>query len=187
MKSLSRFIELKDLENVKFATLKNQFEIKNQVISIPKMEVKSNAINITASGTHSFKNEINYRVKLSLNELLSKKAKKAKKQNEEFGEIADDGLSRTNIFLLMTGTVDNPNISYDSKGAIQNIKQDLKVEKQTLKTILKEEFGLFKKDSTLNAIKPKEDTKFTIKWEESDKKEEKKELKKPKKPEQDDF
>lgn len=36
MKSLSRFIELKDLENVKFATLKNQFEIKNQVITIPK-------------------------------------------------------------------------------------------------------------------------------------------------------
>jgi hypothetical protein len=187
MKSLSRFIELKDLENVKFATLKNQFEIKNQVITIPKMEVKSNAINITASGTHSFKNEINYRIKLSLNELLSKKAKKAKKENEEFGEIADDGLGRTNIFLLMTGTIDNPDIKYDSKGAIQNIKQDLKVEKQTLKTILKEEFGLFKKDSTLNSNKPKEETKFTIKWEESDKKEEKKELKKPKKPEQDDF
>ena len=58
---------------------------------------------------------------------------------------------------------------------------------QKLKTILKEEFGLFKKDSTLNTNKPKEETKFTIKWEESDKKEEKKELKKPKKPEQEDF
>lgn len=187
MKSLSRFIELKDLENVKFATLKNQIEIKNQMITIPKMEVKSNAINITASGTHTFKNEINYRVKLSLNELLSKKAKQAKKQNDEFGEVADDGLGRTNIFLLMTGTVDNPIIKYDSKSAIKNVQQDLKVEKQTLKTILKEEFGLFKKDSTLNNKSPKDDTKFIIKWEEADKKEEKKELKKPKKPEEEDF
>ena len=141
MKSLSRFIELKDLENIRFSTLKNQIEVKNQVISIPRMEVKSNAISIVASGMHTFNNVINYKFKLSLNELLSKKAKQAKKENDEFGEVADDGLGRTNIFLSMTGTIDNPVIKYDSKSAIQNVKQDLKVEKQTLKVILKEEFG----------------------------------------------
>lgn len=188
MKSLSRFIELSELENIKFATLKNQIEIKDQTITMPKMEVKSNALNVYVSGTHTFKNEINYKIKLSLNELLAKKAKKAKKENDEFGEVADDGLGRTNIFLSMTGTIDDPVIKYDSKGAIQNVKQDLKVEKQNLKAILKEEFGLFKKDSTLNTKKKEEDTKFTIKWEEADKKEEpKKELKKPKKPEEEDF
>ncbi len=187
MKSLSRFIELKDLENIRFSTLKNQIEVKNQVISIPRMEVKSNAISIVASGTHTFNNVINYKFKLSLNELLSKKAKQAKKENDEFGEVADDGLGRTNIFLSMTGTIDNPVIKYDSKSAIQNVKQDLKVEKQTLKVILKEEFGLFKKDSSLNKKTLKEDPKFIIKWDEADKKEEKKELKKPKKPETEDF
>ena len=189
MKSLSKFIELKDLENIRFATLKNQIEIKNQVVTIPKMEIKSNAINITVSGTHKFNNEINYKIKLSLNELLSKKAKQAKKENDEFGEVADDGLGRTNIFLSMTGTIYNPVIKYDSKSAIQNVKQDLKVEKQTLKTILKEEFGLFKKDSTLksNKISKEDNTKFIIKWDEADVKEEKKELKKPKKKEEEDF
>jgi hypothetical protein len=187
MKSLSRFIELKDLENIRFSTLKNQIEVKNQVISIPRMEVKSNAISIVASGMHTFNNVINYKFKLSLNELLSKKAKQAKKENDEFGEVADDGLGRTNIFLSMTGTIDNPVIKYDSKSAIQNVKQDLKVEKQTLKVILKEEFGLFKKDSSLNKKTLKEDPKFIIKWDEADKKEEKKELKKPKKPETEDF
>jgi len=187
MKSLSRFIELKDLENIRFSTLKNQIEVRSQVISIPRMEVKSNAISIVASGTHTFNNMINYKFKLSLNELLSKKAKQAKKENDEFGEVADDGLGRTNIFLSMTGTIDNPVIKYDSKSAIQNVKQDLKVEKQTLKVILKEEFGLFKKDSSSNKKTFKEDPKFIIKWEEVDKKEEKKELKKPKKAETEDF
>ena len=43
MKSLSRFIELKELESVRFATLKNLIEIKNQIVNIPKMEVKSTA------------------------------------------------------------------------------------------------------------------------------------------------
>ena len=88
----------------------------------------------------------------------------------------------------MTGTVDKPIIKYDSRGAIQNIKQDIKVEKKELKSILKKEFGMFKKDTTLNNINKKnKDTKFDIKWEEADKKEEKKELKLPKKEESDDF
>lgn len=190
MKSLSRFVALKELEAVRFATLKNQIEIKNQVITMPKMEISSNALNITASGTHTFNNDINYHIKLSLNELLAKKARAAKKQNDEFGEIADDGLGRTNIYLSMTGNISNPIIRYDSKAAAQNVKQNIQVEKQNLKGILKEEFGLFKKDSTLNTTKPKKEdaAKFRINWDEADKKpEEKKELKKPKKPEAEDY
>ena len=122
--------------------------------------------------------------------MLSKKAKRAKKQNDEFGTIADDGLGRTDIFLSMTGTVDNPIIKYDPKSAIQSIKQDLKAEKQTLKSILKEEFGLFKKDTAIkNKVKKSNDknTKFIIKWDEPKADEKKTELKKPKKEEQDDF
>jgi hypothetical protein len=190
MKSLSRFIELKELENVRFASLKNQIEIKNNVITVPKMEIKSNALNVVFSGTHTFDNDINYRIKLSLNELLSKKAKAAKKANDEFGEVTDDGLGRTNIFLLMTGNISNPVIKYDSKGAIQNVKQDLKVEKQNLKSILNEEFGLFRKDSTLlnkEKIKKEDQSKFRIDWEEADKKEEKKILRPPKKDEEEDY
>lgn len=187
MKSLSRFIELKELSNIRFATLKNSFEIKNNTLSFPKMEIKSSALDIILSGTHTYDNEINYKIKLSMNELLSKKAKKAKKANDEFGEVADDGLGRTNIFLSMTGTVDNPIIKYDTKEAIQHIKQELKDEKRTLKTLLKEEFGLFKKDSTLNNKTKKEDNKFIIQWDETEKATEKKELTLPKKADDEDF
>jgi hypothetical protein len=189
MKSLSRFIELKELENIRFATLKNQIEIKKQVITVPKMEIKSSALTVTFSGTHTFSNNINYRIKLSLNELLSKKAKTAKKANDEFGVVADDGLGRTNIFLSMTGNISNPVIKYDSKSAVQNVKQDLKVEKQNLKSILKDEFGLFKKDSTMRKSDTKKEnsSKLIIDWEEANKKEEKKELRPPKKKEEDDF
>lgn len=187
MKSLSRFIELKELANIRFATLKNSFEIKNDVLSFPKMEIKSSALDIILSGTHTYENVINYKIKLSLNELLSKKAMKAKKENNELGEVTDDGLGRRNIFLSMTGTVDNPIIKYDTKEAIQNIKQELKVEKHTLKTMLKEEFGFFKKDTTLNGKTKNEDTKFIIKWDEAEKEKEKKELKLPKKADDEDF
>lgn len=191
MKSLSRFIELSELENIRFSTLKNQLEIKDKLITIPKMDIKTNALNFFASGTHDFENQVNYKIKLSLNELLAKKIKKPKEKDNEFGEIADDGLGRTNVFLSMTGYAGNPVIRYDAKSAVENLKQDLKVEKQTLKKILNEEFGLFKKDTSLQKttnIKKEDEKKFIIKWDEAEVKEpEKKELKKPKRKEEDDF
>lgn len=191
LKKLWRFIDLKELENMRFSALHNQLEVKNRMVTIPKMEIKSNVLDFMASGTHTFDHAINYRVKLSLNELLAKKVRKPKQKDTEFGPIEDDGLGRTNIFLLMTGTAYEPVIKYDTKGAIENVKQDLKVEKQGLKKILNEEFGLFKKDTSLtnmNKVKKEDQKKFIIKWEEADiKEEEKKELKKPKKKEEEDF
>lgn len=191
LKKLWRFIDLKELENMRFSALHNQLEVKNRVVTIPKMEIKSNVMDFVASGTHTFNHDINYRVKLSLNELLAKKVRKPKQKDSEFGPIADDGLGRTNIFLLMTGTAYEPIIKYDTKGAIENVKNDLKVEKQSLKKILNEEFGFFKKDTSLSTqgkVKKENEDKVIIKWEEADvKEEEKKELKKPKRKEEDDF
>lgn len=191
LKKLWRFIDLKELENMRFSALHNQLEVKNRVVTLPKMEIKSNVMDFVASGTHTFNHDINYRVKLSLNALLAKKVKKPKKKDDGFGPVADDGLGRTNIFLLMTGTAYEPIIKYDTKGAVENVKNDLKVEKQRLKKILNEEFGFFKKDTSINhqsKVKKESLEKVIIKWEEADvKEEEKKELKKPKRKEEDDF
>jgi len=173
MQELSRFIKVSELENIRFSKLQNQIEIKNQTIYIPKMEISTSALNITASGTHTFSNVIDYRVKVLLGDLLSKKARRAKKENNEFGVVEDDGLGKTALYLSMTGTVENPVIKYDSKSAVEKIKADLKTEKQTLKTILKEEFGWFKKDTAATQGKKpapvKEDnSKFIIKWDEEE-------------------
>ncbi len=173
LKELSRFIKVSELEEIRFSNLQNQIEIKNQTIYIPKMEVNSSALNVTASGSHTFGNAIDYKVKVLLSDLLSKKAKKAKKENDEFGVVEDDGLGKTALYLSMTGTVDDMVIKYDSKSAMDKLKNDLKTEKQTLKSILREEFGWFKKDTTgTQGKKPgnKEDGgKFIIKWDEEEK------------------
>ncbi len=178
MKELSRFIAVKELEHIKFSTLKNEIEIRNQKIHIPKMDVKSSALDITCSGVHTFDNEIDYRIKVLMNDLLSKKARKAKKENNEFGVEEDDGTGKTALFLTMKGTIDDPVIKYDTKGAKEKIKEDIQAEKQTLKSILRNEFGWFKKDTTLNKKKEdpkKENEKFIIKWNEEEKQTDKKE------------
>jgi hypothetical protein len=49
----------------------------------------------------------------------------------------------------MKGPVNKPIISYDSKGMQQKFREDLKNEKKSMKQIFKEEFGMFKKDTSL--------------------------------------
>lgn len=167
--AMSKFIDVEELENIQFKTLNTQIEIKNQTVFIPKTAINSSAIDITISGKHTFDNHIDYHFKLLMSEVLWREAKKNKKENSEFGYIEDDGLGKTTLFLHMTGTVDDYKISYDTKGLKESFKEDIKAEKQTLKTILNKEFGWFKKDSTLKKEEKPKDDGFQIEWEEDTK------------------
>ena len=157
--SLSKFVDVKDLQRIKFSTLKSVIDIKNSTIFIPKTEIDNSALNISFWGKHKFNDEIDYHIQLLISELLSKKRKK---QDEEFGPVENDKENRRSAFILMTGTVDNPIIKYDKKGLKEKIKNDLKEEKQTLKELLKEEFGLFKKDSAKTNTQKKSNNQFEL-------------------------
>jgi len=146
LESLSKFVDLKELQRIKFSSLSSNLEIKNSTIYIPQTIIKNSALNIEFSGTHTFNNDINYHIRLLISELL---AKKRKQSDDEFGPIENDPDNRRSAFILMTGNIDNIILKYDRQGMRQKIKEDLKIEKQTLKQILKEEFGAFKND-TLN-------------------------------------
>lgn len=163
--ALSKYLKLADLKHIKFSALKNQVRISNRKIFIPAMTINSSAINITGSGVHDFDNMIDYKVQLLLSDILGKKVKD---QNTEFGQIEDDGLGRTKLFLTMKGAVDNPKIGYDKKGVIEKIKTDIKTERQNLKTILKEEFGSHKKDTA--SVQKKKKEEMQIDWDAKDEK-----------------
>ncbi len=135
---LSKFIKKKELEHIYFSTLKNQIQIKNSTVYIPDMNIESSTLNLQLSGKHTFDNDIDYHVRILLADLLSKK-----KKNEEPIEgtfTQDDGLGRTTVFLKMTGNVDDPEISYDTKAVQDKIASDFKTEKQNLKSVFQKEF-----------------------------------------------
>jgi hypothetical protein len=167
MMKLSRFIEVEELSNVKFSTLTNEIFIRNQEIVIPNMDIHSSAFDITASGLHGFDGNYTYKVKVSLSELLARKSRKPSVQDSEFGVVEDDGLGKVYIYLIIEGTPETTEVRYDRRGAVQNIREQMQVEKKELKQILNEEFGLFKKDTTLGGkINDKEPGGFIIRWEE---------------------
>lgn len=168
MLELSRFIEVNELKHIKFSTLKNDLLIKDEVITIPTMEIKTSAIDISASGIHKFSGEFEYNLEVLLNDLLAKKAKaKATKEDNQFGVVEDDGLGRTKLFLLIEGNTEDFKVRYNRRMAKDKIRENLREEKNEIKKILMEEFGLFKnkkdtiapKDTTLNSDKPKDKQK----------------------------
>lgn len=176
--SLSKFIELEELNHIRFSSLQNEIEIRDKKIYIPEMDIQSSALNLSLSGIHSFDNEIDYHFALLLRDILSKKARRAKKENEEFGgHVVDDGLGRSMLFLKMTGTVDDPRIAYDRKGLRKKWENDLQEEKQTIKSILREEFGKDPGDDANDALEKHQEYDFQMEWEENNKQEEKEEHK----------
>jgi len=134
------------LLNLKFEELSNTLEIKNRTLYIPKMTIKNNALDVNLSGWHDFDNNIDYHFSFRFREL------KSNLNESEFGIIEDDGLGWS-IFLNMAGLLNNPTYSIDKGEMKATFKENIAEEKQTIKSVLKSEFGLFKKDSTVKQIK----------------------------------
>ncbi|MBS1646676.1 MAG: hypothetical protein JST67_04995 [Bacteroidetes bacterium] len=160
LQSLSKHIELKELQQIKFATLNTHVEIKNKTITLSKTQVGNSALNLDIWGTHNFNNEVDYHIKLLLSDYLAKRPGKAKQLDEELMENETDPELKRTVFLHLYGPAENPTIKYDKKAMKQKIRQDIKEEKQNLKRLLKEEFGWFKKDTSLN--KKEDAQKFKV-------------------------
>lgn len=168
VKQLSSFIELSELENITFEELQNDFSIRNNLVYIPQMEIKSSAADLSVNGKHSFDNDYEYHVKILLSEILSRKRIKIRHNVSDFGAVEDDGLGRTSLLLKIVGKGEIAKVGYDVKAAGTLVKDNFKKEKQSIKTILNEEYGLYKKDSTLKPKPEEKKQRFKIKWDDGD-------------------
>lgn len=175
-RALNRFLELEELrdrlETVRFAELKNELRIENETLIIPRFDVNSSAIDITASGRHGFDGTIDYRFSLLLDELLSKP------KESEFGYLKDEG-SKRRLFVRMNGHVDDPNVQMDREAAREHREERREDEKKNIREALREEFGLFKKDSTESQKEETEEEaspEFEVKWGSDSDEEEKQEM-----------
>lgn len=138
MLALSKYLKGSDLEIIRFSNLTNTIEIRDRKIIIPVMDIRSSALDLTASGTHSFDNIVDYKLGLYLSQFLGKKVKQ---MNTEFGTIEDDGLGRPRIYLSMKGPAADPKFTWDRKGTEQRISDEIRKERNTIRDLLRKEFG----------------------------------------------
>ena len=168
VRQLSSFIDLKELENIRFEKLENDFFIRNNSFFMPQMDVNSSAADLAINGRHNFDNTFEYHVKIKLSELLSKKRKNKRTVNPEFGVVEDDGLGRTSLLLRIENKDNEIKVAYDVKAAGEKVRSGIKSERQTMKSILNQEYGMFKADSVPPQNQADRKPRVRITWDEAD-------------------
>lgn len=155
MLALAKYLKGSDLETIRFSNLTNTIEIRDRKITIPVMDIRSSAMDLTASGTHTFDNMVDYKLGLYLSQLVGKKVKQ---MNTEFGTIEDDGLGRPRIYLSMKGPASDPKFTWDRRGTEQKISDEIRKERNTIRDLLRKEFGKqVTADDTSKSVSPKKD------------------------------
>jgi len=137
MYSLSDYVSLEELKNVKFATLENKIRIENEKIIIPEMDINSTALSVHISGTHTFENIMDYKIKLLLSDVLGNKAKN-KSQNIKLEDLHHDHGGKTTVQLNMRGHVDDPKISLDKIKLKEDIVSEIIKETTQIKEIIED-------------------------------------------------
>ena len=162
LNALADYVEVEELNRIKFKTLSNRIEIANRRISIPDMQISSSALDFAGSGNHGFDNEIDYRIRMQLSDVLFKKQQK---ENPDLDEhyVFEESNAGPLLFLHMTGNVYDPIIEYDSQSARKNVVQEFKNEGQEIKQVFQEEF---RPDTTID--RTEEEPDFVIEWNEEE-------------------
>ena len=143
MKKLNKYLNDEGLSKLRFSDIKNEIHIENKTVYIPQMEVRTNVTSIKVSGTHTFDQRIDYRIIAPLRNNKNINYVEAKEALE------DDGSGQSKLFLKITGTTDNYNVSYDTESVKKKIVSDLKKEVLELKEAFKNKGTKEKKEIEL--------------------------------------
>ncbi|MBK6265083.1 AsmA family protein [Marivirga sp. S37H4] len=129
MLSLSDYVNEKELSNLSFGELTNTIRIENKTIYLPEMVIKSNISEIVLQGTHTFDQQINYRL------LVPLKNFKKQDKDEAFGAIekTDD---YTKLHLKIVGTTDDFKVNWDGQRSLKSVAERIQEEGKTIKKII---------------------------------------------------
>lgn len=108
IEALSRFADIEELKDIRFEELTNKLVIENQMIHIPQFSVRSNALDLILEGTHTFDNEVDYKVGLNLSDIVYQKRKRKTSINELIFEEDRDGAK---LWIRISGNITSPKIT----------------------------------------------------------------------------
>lgn len=131
LQKLNKYVDDEGLDKVRFSDLKNDIHIENKNIYIPQMEVRTNVTNMRISGTHTFSQNIDYRVITPLRSF------KKISMHDSQGAIEADGSGQSKLFLKIIGTTEDYRVIYDTEAVKKKIISDLKQEVKELKSAFK--------------------------------------------------
>jgi hypothetical protein len=150
---LSAYLKKSLLQDIRFSALQNTLSLEKGKITIPKMEVRSTALNALIAGTQELKGDFDYHITLYLNELFSRREKDIDNPIKEH---------KTKLFLRFTGENGVTEVRHDAHEWSKNMGEKAHREAQEIKSLLRSGQKTDKTPPTA-AAKAK---KITVEWDE---------------------
>ena len=138
LESFSTFVKIKDLENIRFVDMQNFLEIRKQKLYIPAMFIRSNALNLTISGEHTFNNEIEYNIKVNAGQVL---ADRFKRYDPNLKPKPARRSGTFNLYYAILGTIDDYRI-VSSKRRVKSDFEQSEIRKREIQRGLEQTFGV---------------------------------------------
>lgn len=137
MEDFSTFVNIRDLQRIKFVDMQNFLEIRNGRLYLPAMFIRSNALNLTVNGEHSFENEIRYNIKVNAGQVM---ADRFRRHDPSLSPRPTKRGGWFNLYYSILGTLDDYNIV----SAKRRVKSDFElseVRKRDIRLALERAFG----------------------------------------------
>lgn len=176
LKRLGNFISLDKLASIQFDEMRNTFTVTDRTLTVPRMEINSSALSLFIEGTHHFDSRYQYRVNLSLSDLLFNRLRVQKREVAENSLPVDQldtmdfrGVRSTRrggmIFLILEGDSVSSHVSYDYEALRSTLSGHIAREKQTLHDLYNEELSPDPTQTPRDSMAvEKKEPVFTIEW-----------------------
>lgn len=142
LEGFSEYIKLKDLQNIAFSNLKNQFRIEKGKLYIPAMFIQSNAVNLLVGGEYGFDHEMDFKIKINAGQLFANKFKKYNPKKEALKA------EKKGLFIIFANIFGNLYGDYEYKIGAKHAKKyldnQLDLDLPALSSRLRKEFEGFK-------------------------------------------
>ncbi len=134
---LARFTNLRELDNIVFRTLESSIFVYGNNIYLPKTDIVSTAVDISAMGMQSFGIDYQYHLTLHLGDvLLGKSNKLLKQQGMEADGFSDkDESSRKGLYLVSYKRDGKTKNGFDNKRLKQVMSTTIRVNERGLSLI----------------------------------------------------
>lgn len=137
LESFSTFVKIKDLDRIRFVDMQNFLEIRKQRLYLPAMFIRSNALNLTVSGEHTFNNDIEYHIKVNAGQVL---ADRFKRYDPNLKPRPARRNGTFNLYYAILGTIDDYNIK-SSKRRVKSDFEQSEIRKREIQRGLQQAFG----------------------------------------------
>ncbi len=130
---ISRFTNIKELDNIQFKTLRsNIFMFKNKLY-VPRTNIVSNAMDIAAFGMQDLDGDCEYHLELHLSNILFGKSKRRNKKQDKSGDEVDKGsLKKSSRKIRYVINDKKSKVGLDSKDSREDMMNKIRVQKKML-------------------------------------------------------